>query len=197
MGSDKYNLTINSAKISKDDVAVARTKIRSLLQLQQSQLDKLFSNRPIRLFKDVEYEVAQQYSDAIKIIGLECLIEASSKQQEIPLTPQVSASTPSPLKLEEKVITRKEKSYFCPTCQLSQSSKNICEYCNGNIEIYRDKMKLNGFIEIFGVGYIQERRMMHRRSSAIRREELRLENNSDRRIPEERRKDYGAYQFTR
>lgn len=196
MGSNKYNLIVNSAKISKQNIAVARTKANSLLQLQQSQLDKLFSGRPVRIFKDVEHKVAQRYRDAIEKIGLECLIETSTKQQESSVAPpQASDSNFTSFSLEEKVTTQKPKNYFCPTCQLQQTSKNICEHCNCNLETYRGNMELKGFIESPDAGYIQDRRIMHRRSDKVRRETLRMGNNSDRRIPEERRKDFGAYQF--
>jgi hypothetical protein len=194
MGSEKYNLIVNSAKISNDNIAEARKKMGSLFKLQASQLDKLFSGKPVRLFKDANHAVAKRYRDAILEIGIECLVEASSPKHErsSSASPQSSSSKFFLFDAEEK-ITNILQSYFCPDCQLQQENKTECEHCNYNLKIYRESMKEKGFIERPGVGYFPDRRSMHRRSPVVRREELRMGLYSDRRLQEEQRKEFGAY----
>lgn len=194
MGSEKYNLIVNSAKISKDNIAGVRKQIGSLFKLQAKQLDKIFSGQPVRLFKDANYKVAKRYRDAIMEIGIECLIEASSHIGKRPssASPQSSSSKFFLFDAEEQ-ITNTLESYFCPDCQLQQKNKSNCEHCGYNIEMYRESMKEKGFIERLGIGYFPDRRSIHRRSREVRREELRMGLNSDRRLQEERRKEFGSY----
>lgn len=124
MESNTYNLIINSANINKENIAAAREQLCTLFQLQQNQLDKLFSNKPLRIIKDINYTRAQHYRDAIVKAGVECKIETSSQEQENPSASPPSATTFSLLNLEKQQTTQITQTYLCPVCQTQQTKMN-------------------------------------------------------------------------
>ena len=193
MDNSSYSLIVNSAKINQENIAKARDKICSLFNLQQKQLDKIFSGKPVRLAKNIDHAKAQRYHDAIVKIGVECQIKASSLKQENPATPRPSSATLTLLKLDQQQTTQITKNYLCPECKVQQANKNECEHCSYNLKIYRESMKKKNYIERPGEGYFPERRDQYRRGNATRREMLRMEKISDRRGQEERRKEFGSY----
>lgn len=73
-------------------------------------------------------------------------------------------------------------------CKVQQASENECQHCYFNLDVYRNTMKENNFIEVPGRGYIAERRREHRRNSfTVRREVIRMGVSSDRRVMVDRR----------
>jgi len=193
MENSTYSLIVNSAKINQENISEARDKICSLFKLQQNQLEKIFSGKPVRLAKDIGYVKAQHYHDVIVKTGVACQIKASPSKQENSVTSSPSKTTLTLLKPDEQQTAQIAKNYLCPECQIQQTNKNECEHCNYNLEVYRENMKKKNLIERPGEGYFPERRNMHRRSNATRREMLRMEKKSDRRVQEERRKEFGSF----
>lgn len=189
MGNTTYNLIINSAKMNKENIAEAREKMGDSFHLKSEQLDKLFSGKPIRFLKNLDSDSAQRYSNAIKETGMACLIEDISIKEVTPafeLEPLENKL--SVLKSEEKMT----KTYYCPMCKVQQESQNECQHCYFNLEVYRNTMKKNDFIEVSAKGYIAERRKEHRRDNAtVRREVIRMGENSDRRLNNNRRVSFG------
>ena len=191
MDDKTYNLIINSENIKKERITDARNKMGELFQLKDVQLDKIFSGKFIRFIKNINYDSAQHFQNAIKEIGFVCQIEDVSVKQEKSSLDSKQAKNKLSLESEKEEMT---KSYYCPMCKVLQENHNECEHCYFNLEVYRKTMKKNNFIEVKGKGYIAERRKNHRRNNTIvRREEIRMGEYSDRRANSERRKDMGAW----
>ena len=191
MGNITYSLIINSANINDKQLAEVREKMNGLFHIKSEQFDKLFSGKPIRFLKNLDLDSAQRYSDAIKGTGMPCQIEETPIEQETSaFALEPLASKPSEIKSEKIVMS---KSYYCPMCKVQQENENECQHCYFNLEVYRNTMKENNFIEVIGKGYIAERRKEHRRNSVtVRREVIRMGENSDRRQNNDRRAGWGA-----
>lgn len=191
MGNNTYSLIINSANMNEEQLAEVREKMDGLFHIKSEQFDKLFSGKPIRFLKNLDLDSAQRYSDAIKGSGMSCLIEETPIEQEtsaFELEPLASKS--SELK-SEKIEMRKP--YYCPMCKVQQENENECQHCYFNLDVYRNTMKKNNFIEVVGKGYIAERRKEHRRNNVtVRREAIRMGESSDRRLKSDRRAGWGA-----
>ena len=84
MDDNAYNLIVNSINIRRENIAAVREQMCSLFQLQQDQLDKLFSDKPLRIIKNINYSKAQYYRDAIIKAGMECRIESITVIQKTP-----------------------------------------------------------------------------------------------------------------
>jgi predicted RNA-binding Zn-ribbon protein involved in translation (DUF1610 family) len=125
---------------------------------------KLFSGQNIAVQKDMTWEKATEYRDRLKEFGALCEIlpmqEPGSGEDEI-------------------------ESFPCPKCgNLAKGER--CTSCGFDLANYRQQMRVKGFIELAGTGYIKERREAERRTGDDRRDGVRFEDG--RRVGGDRRK---------
>jgi hypothetical protein len=160
----RYQVVFSGLPVQGLDVPQLRERFREKFRLPESKLEQLFSGDHIVVQQDMSWEEARKYQQAMKELGAACEI---LPLEQAPEDAEIRATFP------------------CPECRSIQS-QDVCTNCGFNIKGYRYNMRGKGFVDLPGIGFINDRRGSERRSGTDRRDGVRFED--DRRKRQDRRK---------
>ncbi len=95
--------SINYSVVFEGKIAVGRElgevkrNLSSLFQIDEGQVDRLFTGQPVSIKKEIDYQTALKYKDALERAGAICRVEASpSSDSRQPLPGEGSRLEPAP-----------------------------------------------------------------------------------------------------
>ncbi len=84
MTTNRYKLIFEGKIVTGRKIEEVKRNLSSLYKTDNKKIERLFTNQPILIKKDVDYQVAMKYKEAFERTGAICKIEEFQKSEGHP-----------------------------------------------------------------------------------------------------------------
>ncbi len=133
MIAEHYNVIFYGEAAQGHTLEEAKSNLATIFKLSAKQIERVFTNKPIMIKKDVDYQRALQYKTAFERAGAVCHVEAV---EITPKTNQPSRVTSEKASDNEVSQPRGLKTMVCPKCGFEQQESEECIHCGIFVKQY-------------------------------------------------------------